>query len=184
MAGRGRAPQQRRDGRVHRRNGAEGVPRDVEAGCHDGVVLEEHREGAVRRRAGLGEQAAGDFLLQHDDQPAQPLAAAEELCQNRHARLVGEIGDDDQGLRQGLVVVGPRVGVHDVDVRRVRKPLLHGVDVARVDFQGVQGRRAARQGGCQDAAAGAYFQNAFTACEGGAAHDAVDHGLIAQEYLS
>ena len=156
----------------------------MEAVPHGGVVLEKHRQGAVGRGVGHGEQPAGDFLLQHDDQATQPLARAKELCKNRHARLIGEIGDNRQGLRQGLVIVGPCVGLQNVNVRRFREQFPHSLGVPRIDFQGVQAGCPARQGGGEDAPAGAYFQNGLAARECGASHDAFDHGAVAQKYLS
>ena len=148
-----------------------------------GVVLEKHRQGAVGGGVGRGEQPAGDFLLQHDDQATQPLAGKKELCKNRHAGLIGQIGDNHQGLGQGLVIVGPCVGLQNVDVRRFRKQFPHGLDIARINFQGVQACCPARQGSGEDAPAGAYFQSGLAARECGASHDAFDHGPVAQKYL-
>ena len=103
------------------------------------------------------------------------MAEAKQLCQNRHTRLIRQIGYNDQGLRQLVVIVSSRVGLQNVNVRRCGELLQHGPGVARIDLQGVQRSRLLGQGGGENAAARADFQRRLAGGEGSALHDFVDH---------
>ena len=154
-----------------------GVEGHEDAGL--GVELDVEGEEAVGVVAGFGDDAVGDFLLQHED-GALAVRVGDDAAQDGGADVVGEVADGAVGAGGE----GGLDGVFQAEVDAVAEACPEaGVELG-VDLDGGQGVREVDELLGQDAFAGADLENHVVGLGLDGGDDAVDGAAVAEEVLA
>ena len=103
-----------------------------------GQPLGDYRKPPVSLASWLGNQAPGDFFLEHQGQTVEIRNPAKPAQKQRRRDIVGQVGDDAPGRRsEGLNVRPEGVGLDDFEPPRIgRRQFPERRDAAAVLFDG------------------------------------------------